>query len=85
VYHVNMPLSCIDLFRLNAYFIRGFILSEWIFEWYIITCVFTKESKGNRPISVFAAKLHAVFLIPKMVLQYLWWIFSKQNLSPNQW
>ena len=30
-----------------------------------------KESKGNRPKSVFAAKLHAVFLIPKMVLQYL--------------
>jgi hypothetical protein len=28
VYHVNMPLSCIDLFRLNASFIRGFILSE---------------------------------------------------------
>jgi hypothetical protein len=27
-YHVNMPLSCIYLLRLNASFIRGFILSE---------------------------------------------------------
>jgi hypothetical protein len=59
VYHVNMPLSCIDLFRLNDSFIRGFIL----------TCVFIKESKGNHLSSVFAAKLQAVFLISKMVLQ----------------
>jgi hypothetical protein len=34
--------------------------------------VFINESKRNRPSSVFAAKLHAVFLIPKMVLQCLW-------------
>jgi hypothetical protein len=32
VYHVNMPLSCIDLFRLNVSFIRGLV---WFMENYL--------------------------------------------------